>query len=661
MTLDERARDYRWQRTDSAHARAQRRLRRQPCALAYRYAAFSAAWLGISDLVYVHLPMHGDERLIYLVFKGILFIGVSSLLIFWLQRRAITRFLESSAIVDRLTRSYAQLFSGLPTPCLVVQPDTGEIEEVNDAAVAIYGWSMEEFRGKPLADLVADALPARPPQGRGRRDAAIGAFARHLARDGRLIDVQVFSTELALAERTLRIVICLDVTAQLRTHELLRLQATVDPLTGLPNRALIHERLTQAIREAADTGLRLALLLIDLDNFKLINDTRGHAFGDLYLREVATRLGAFADGTTTVARLGGDEFLVLIADLDSPAAPLAIAGAVRKAIARPSVVDGLNVVGTCSIGIAVYPDHGDDPAALLSAADAAMYGAKRAGRDGISVFEDSLRQETARYASLVQHLRRALANGELRLRYQPQFAIAGGGIIGIEALSAWTTPEGAEISASEFIPAAERSGLILDLGRWAFREAMTQLVQWRRSGLYLGPLAVNVSPAQLRGSGFPEFVLDTIHGLGVDPDAVELEITETVALQLDAKIRSRLHELDNMGVSIVIDDFGRGYSSLSHFKQLPVHKVKIDASFVRNVQQSRDNQAIVRSMLLMTQALGLTTVAEGVESEPEAEWLRHHGCDAIQGYLYSRPVSASALGALLEKTRASLAPAAGEN
>ena len=254
-----------------------------------------------------------------------------------------------------------------------------------------------------------------------------------------------------------------------------------------------------------------------------------------------------------------------------------------------------------------------------------------------------MRREATRYVSLVQGLHQALAGGRLGLRYQPQYGLATGAIVGIEALSAWREPDGSEIKASEFIPVAERSGQIVELGLHALRESMRQLAAWTRDCAYEGTVAVNVSPVQLRQPGFVDQAYAAIIAAGLRMDRVEFEITETVALHLDDELRASLIRLAAMGVTISIDDFGRGYSSLSHFKRLPIGKVKIDASFVRNVDRLTDSQAIVTSMLQMARSLGIRTVAEGVERIEELRWLRDHGCDAVQGYLLARPVPAGEL------------------
>lgn len=621
-------------------------LQRQPRSLAKRYFLLGLAWVAISDSIAMTLPP-GEWADVYLASKGLLFVVLSAVLIYGLQRRAVDRFLQSRSRLDRLERSYSRLVDNLPLPCFVVHPQHGHILEANRAATDTYGMQAPAGRIRRLADLDAAPRQALP-------DAPGEQLARHRRADGSDADVRLLSTRLGREEGDVDLVVCLDITAQLHEQELQRLRAGIDPLTGLPTRGVLHERISRSIRMAPD-GHRMAVLFVDLDHFKLINDVQGHPAGDRHLRDIAMRIGAFADRHVSVGRFGGDEFIVVMTDLDDDDAPVRLARDIRATIAEAVCTDDFGVTGTCSIGIAWWPEHGADADTLLSAGDAALAHAKQSGRDRIVAFDPSMRRAATRYVSLVQGLRQALAAGRIRFRYQPQYCLSTGEVVGVEALSTWHEPDGSEVKASEFIPVAERSGQIVELGLLALRESLVQLGAWSRDGAYRGPIAVNVSPVQLRQPGFVDQVHASIIASGLRMDRVELEITETVALHLDEELRASLIRLAAMGVTIAIDDFGRGYSSLSHFKRLPIGKVKIDASFVRNVDRLTDSQAIVSSMLQMAASLGIGTVAEGVERIEEARWLRDHGCDAVQGYLLGRPATADRLD--LARSRALDLPA----
>lgn len=614
-------------------------LRRQSGRLAWRYALLGILWLAVSDAVAEWFPSDAGRE-IYFATKGLIFIAISTLVIYSLQRRAIHRFIDSSSKLVRLEQGYAELIDNLPIPCFVVEPGYGAILEANREARDVYGLAPPSRLAYRLADL--DVQACGPVAAEHMAQRCGDQLVKHRRADGSEFDVRLLTTHLDRADGEVDLVICLDVTAQLREQELQRLQAGIDPLTGLLTRGALRERLGRAIREAPEHH-QMAVLFINIDHFKLINDTQGHPSGDIHLREVAARIGAFADQDVMVGRFDGDEFVAVMTKPAAPMAPIALARNIRSVVADTGNGDDFAVARTCSIGIAWWPEHGMDVDTLLSAGDAALCHAKQAGRDRVVQFDPSMRREAWRYVELVQGLRQALALNRLHLRYQPQFSLSTGRVVGLEALCAWRESSGAEIKASEFIPVAERSGQIVELGQWVLREALGQACRWLAEGTYDGPVAINVSPVQLRQPGFVDFVQSTIISTGLRTQLVELEITETVALHLDEELRTSLVRLAGMGIAIAIDDFGRGYSSLSHFKRLPITRLKIDASFVRNVDRLCDSQAIVTSMLQMARALGISTVAEGVERKEEALWLRAHGCDAVQGYLYARPASAATL------------------
>jgi diguanylate cyclase len=417
-------------------------------------------------------------------------------------------------------------------------------------------------------------------------------------------------------------------------------QALHDPLTGLPNRELFADRVEQAIR-AADRGLRpAALLLLDLDRFKDVNDTLGHHHGDLLLGEVSARLTGALRGVDTVARLGGDEFAALLPDATADGAA-AVAQKLRAALHKPLTLDGVGLDLDASIGIAVYPDHGSDAAELLQHADVAMYAAKQA-HAGFVVYDPAVDQHSPRRLALLGGLRRALERGELLLYYQPKADLHSGQVLGVEALVRWQHPVHGLLAPGEFIPLAERTGLIHPLTRWVLDAALRQAAEWRRAGQHLS-IAVNVSTRSLLDREFPDQVADRLSAWEVPASSLVLEVTESAVMAdpaLALEILGRLHAL---GVGLAVDDFGTGYSSMAYLKALPVDELKVDRSFVGQMATSNSDAVIVRSTIDLGHNLGLHVVAEGVENQATWEELAALGCDTAQGYHLGRPMPADEL------------------
>ncbi|MGQ3052198.1 MAG: putative bifunctional diguanylate cyclase/phosphodiesterase [Roseateles sp.] len=426
--------------------------------------------------------------------------------------------------------------------------------------------------------------------------------------------------------------------------------ALFDGLTGLPNRHLLADRASQAIDIARRGDEPLAVLFLDLDHFKNVNDSLGHRVGDSLLAQLAARLRGAVREQDTVARMGGDEF-VLVLPLTDVAGAAHLATKLMALASAPFQVEQQELTVTPSMGIAMFPTDGDDFDTLCKCADAAMYRAKRDGRNAYRFFTSEMQAQSARALQLENALRRALERKQLSLHYQPQFALDDGDetrIVGAEALLRWHHPELGSVSPAEFIPVAEASGLILPIGEWVLREALSQLGRWDAAGLTELTMAVNLSAVQFRHDDLPELVGRVLEDVGMAAERLELELTEGAAMDNPAVAITVMNELHARGVRLSIDDFGTGYSSLSYLKKFRVSKLKIDQSFIRDLTDDAEDRAIVDAVIRMAGALGLQTLAEGVETEGQLAFLRRQGCQAVQGYLFSRPLPAQAFEAFVQ-------------
>ena len=443
-----------------------------------------------------------------------------------------------------------------------------------------------------------------------------------------------------------------DMTAVRKAEDELQRLAHYDPVTELPNRLLAVDRLEQALERAARRGGRVALLFVDLDHFKRINDTLGHDIGDQLLRAIAQRMRACVRGEDTVARFGGDEFLVVLEDVERSEHVGRIAGKLLYAIAQPTSLAGTEVAISGSIGISFSPDDGSSREDLIRAADTAMYVAKEMGRQSYSFHTPEMTTTAKRHMALDQDLRRAVQRGELTLHYQPEISMRTGDIIGVEALIRWQHAAKGLLGADEVIPTAEKSGLILEMGQWTLREALRQAKEWQASGLSPLRIAVNVSALQVQRGRLLHAVTQALEETGLLPRQLEIEITEST-LQGEPDCLVALQALKRLGVTLTIDDFGTGYSCLSSLKTLPIDRLKIDRVFVRDVPYDQNDVAIVEAIIAMAHKLDLRVVAEGVETAAQEEFLRARGCDAAQGYLYARPMAAAPMADLLRARRRS--------
>ena len=433
-----------------------------------------------------------------------------------------------------------------------------------------------------------------------------------------------------------------DITKVKESQEKLDHLAHHDPLTALPNRLLFHDRLHHALQRAARDGEQLAIMFIDLDRFKNVNDTLGHHVGDELLQQVATALQCRLRDGDTLARLGGDEFIVLLENVEGQFGAGLVAEKLMAMFEQPFIVSDYELFVTASVGISLFPDDAGDLNMLIRNADVAMYQAKARGRNGYQFYAPSMTGEGVERLRLEALLRRSIEKNEIFLHYQPQVEIDSGRLVGVEALVRWENPELGLIPPVRFIPLAEDTGFINPLGKWVLQEACRQMVRWQAAGLYVPKIAVNLSVKQFERGSIVGMVKDILGESGLEPERLQLEVTESVIMNTGDAL-DFVNDLRDIGVGLAIDDFGTGYSSLAYLKQLPVQTLKIDRSFIKDISTDVNDEAIAIAIIQLGKSLNLSVIAEGVETEEQAAFLLRHGCSQAQGYFYSRPVSAAAL------------------
>ncbi|WP_293606446.1 putative bifunctional diguanylate cyclase/phosphodiesterase [Polaromonas sp. UBA4122] len=426
-----------------------------------------------------------------------------------------------------------------------------------------------------------------------------------------------------------------DLTGRKKFEESLRHQATHDELTGLPNRWLFHLQLDQAVVRAGRSGLRVAVLFLDLDYFKTVNDSFGHATGDALLVQVGTRMRSILRENDTLARLGGDEFAVLLTDLADVDEAVSVATKLLTSLQASYRLQDQDVYSGGSLGLAFYPDDAQDSDTLLRYADLAMYQAKQAGRGAYACYSQEMDRRVHEDMQLHTRLKEAIAQGILKLHYQPQVDVESGAVVGAEALLRWHDPVLGDVSPSRIIPIAEATGLILPLSDWVLETACEQIAAWAQAGTPLR-VAVNFSAQQFRQRNLPEKVRAALERTGAQAQWLGIEITESVAMTQPEQAREQLNALVALGCSVALDDFGTGYSSLAYLKALPVSKLKIDQSFMKGIPHDANDVAISRAIIALAHSLGLTLVAEGVETDAQLAFLRQYGCETYQGWLFAK-------------------------
>ena len=527
--------------------------------------------------------------------------------------------------------SFRLLFDGNPVPMIVCSQDDERILSVNDAAIAHYGYARSDFEKLKISHVQAFESEA-PWTGDQTNEERVARTWKHIKADGSLIDVAIYSRHLVFDDKPAVLLALMDITERKRAEQRLAFMAQHDGLTGLPNRILLRQKLDELLISTRRSGDKVAVLFIDLDNFKAINDTLGHAIGDKLLRGVTKRLKSSLREEDSVARLGSDEFAVVQAGIQRPEDVAFLARRLIDAVGEPYLFDGHTIVSGASIGIAIAPGDGDDAEKLLKNADMALSRAKSEGNATFSFFESEMdaRAQTRRRIEI--DLRDAIENSVLQPYYQPLVDLKSGRITGFEALVRWPHPERGMIPPGDFIPVAEETGLINAVGGLMLRRACADAAKWPDDVR----VAVNLSPLQFRVGNLLSVVMDALKHSGLSPRRLELEITETLLMDKSDQVLATLHALRALGVRISMDDFGTGYSSLSYLRSFPFDKIKIDQSFVRDLDSNHDGQAIVRSIISLGKGLGVTITAEGVETEAELSCLRFEGCDEGQGFLFSR-------------------------
>ncbi len=527
------------------------------------------------------------------------------------------------------------------------------IEYVNPAFMRITGYDPAEVIGHDCRVLQRDD---REQEGVAlirqalAADREVSAVVRNYRKDGALFWNQLFIAPVPNAEGVIthHIGVINDVTDLIRYQEQLEYQANYDSLTRLPNRNLLRDRLQHALIVAQRQHKGVAVVFMDLDGFKIVNDTLGHSVGDRLLSTVAERLARSTRTSDTVARHGGDEFVVVMTDTVDEQSLIAWMERVRTSISEPVWVDGNELYVGCSMGASLYPQDGDDAETLMKKADLAMYRAKDMGRNTFQFYQPEMNASAGVRLNLERRLRRALRDNEFLLHYQPQVDIRTGQIVGTEALVRWLDPEVGLVPPSSFIPVAEESGLIGPLSEWVLREACRQNKAWQDEGLPPARVSVNFSARVFQQRDIAKLVLQVLDETGLAPQYLELELTESTIMRNAQEAVSMLNELHALGIGLAIDDFGTGYSSLSYLKRFPVDRLKIDRSFVSDIGVSADDETITSAIIALAHSLKLQVIAEGVETSAQLEFLKERACDEMQGFYFARPLTTDAIAALLQ-------------
>lgn len=551
---------------------------------------------------------------------------------------------------------YRAIFDRAASGIVLFDPTSRRIIDANPQAQRLVGASLDELRRRDVATIFDTPVSLAP--GNARDDVADTRPAQVMRGDGDRRDVEFTIADLDPGTGRIHAMLLQDIShrreAERRAQEhQLSLQhlATHDALTGLPNRTFLNEELPRLIDEAARRGDSLSILYIDCDNFKNINDSRGHSVGDDYLRSVARRLRDSIASPDLVVRMGGDEFLVVTRHYGLEPDCAAIAERVAAALKKPVRLGEATYSATTSIGLSVYPRDATTMSELLRSADIALYEAKARGRDNVQMFDAAMNKRVHTRLALEQDLRSAVNRDAIEIHLQPIVDIRSGRLVSFEALARWNDPRHGAVPPLAFIEVAEASDLIVELGECVIRNVARQIAAWQRAGLKPVPVAVNVSAKQLKRSNLPERIVAIAHEFDIAPHQLEVELTESVAMQDSEQHVTKLHALRDLGVRVSVDDFGTGYSSLAYLRNLPIDYLKIDRTFVRDMNVDRNDAAIVRAIISMAQSLHLGTVAEGIETREHASQLLALGCSTGQGYFFSKPMPAHETNELLRTMR----------
>ncbi len=599
--------------------------------------SFSALQKGI-----VGIPFHLKGFFVPLLFGGL----CGLLLNFWREkwRKSSTSLLESE-------QRYRSLYENAPVMLHSIDPH-GRLLTVSNFWLETLGYSPQEVLGRKLTDFMTESSRQLAKQTifpMFFRTGSVKYIPYQLVKkNGEIVEVLLS----AIAERSAdghierSLAVAIDVTEHRQAEQEVKKLAYYDTLTGLPNRTLFQDRLGQALAHARRNNSKVEVLFLDLDRFKGINDTLGHAIGDEFLKIIAQRLKECMRRGDTVARLGGDEFVIVLSSYSGDQDGATFAERVLETLAQPVKLAGGELCSTASIGISIYPIDGQDIDTLLRNADIAMYAAKERGRNNYQFFSDEMNTRVVEKLGLETSLRRALDRGELFLFYQPQIDIQSGRIIGVESLLRWRHPQEGLIPPEKFIPIAEETGLILSIGEWALRTACKQAREWQIAGHTPIRMAVNLSARQFKQANVIDMVDRVLEETGLDPKWLELELTESLIMDNTVETIMALTDIKVRGIHLAIDDFGTGYSSLAYLKNFPIDRIKIAQEFVHGLPGDGDSEAIVEAIIAMGKSLKLNVLAEGVENLEQLEFLTQRHCHEVQGFYFSRPCTAPEIGEL---------------
>jgi len=632
----------------------------------YRNREVVAAYTPVSDLgLGLVLKLDSDElyapvwhQLQYLIPLLGMVVLVALLLLRWLLTPLVRRLVSSEEEAHAMSASLRDsenriraLLNNVDEGIASIS-ETGIVELFNPGAERMFGYSASELIGKNISMLMPepyrsshDGYLKKYLQTGQAHIIGAGREVTAMRRDGSVFPMELRVSEFFLEGRRQFIGVMRDITERKETEAKVIRLANYDMLTDLPNRRLVQEMIHQTIELAHRSHSQFAVMFLDLDKFKAINDTLGHDIGDQLLKMVGTRLTNALRGEDTVGRQGGDEFIVLLAKLNAPEDSALVARKMLNILAAPFFINGQELHTSASIGIAIYPQDGGDVDTLLKSSDTAMYYAKEQGRNSYQFFAAAMNAAAKERLLLESSLHQALSRNELLLHFQPIVSMEDGNIVAAEALVRWQHPKLGMISPARFIPVAEDTGLIVPLGEWVLRQACTQLMQWRKQGIGLRRVVVNLSPRQFHQKNLVQNFSNVLRETGVDPHWLGLEITESMMMENPEVSIGILTELQALGIELSLDDFGTGYSSLGYLKRFPIDKLKIDQSFVRDITTDPDDRAMVAAIIVMAHQLNIRVVAEGVETEAQLDFLNEHGCDEYQGYFFSRPIPADELAA----------------
>ncbi|MEH6470077.1 MAG: EAL domain-containing protein [Halopseudomonas sp.] len=615
-----------------------------PIKIAAIYTLFSVLWITLSDQLIETLFAASIADI--LPHKGWAFMFFSSVLILVLLSRELKHRNLQEAKLESSRKHLTNLSQAMAqSPVSIIITDiSGDIEYVNQAFEKITGYSHDEVVGQNPRILRSSKTPTTTYQELWDTLASGESWEGELMNQRK--DKSSYWIQAGISpvrdddgEITHFLAIQEDITLRKAQERQIKHQANYDNLTELPNRFLAMDRMSQAINSAIRHDQTVIVMFIDLDNFRQINTTLGQEIGDQLISRAASRIRETVRQTDTVARYGGDEFLVILSDLDSTDDASRVAEKVLTMLAKPFNVDGNELTITASIGISLFPDDGQDPYELLRQADSAMFGAKDDGGNRYEFYSATLNSASIERMQIEQKLRQALENNEFSLQYQPLIDVKSGKITSVEALLRWDNPDLGSIAPGQFIPLAEATGLIVPIGEWVVRSALAQFKAWRDAGLCDITLALNVSPRQFDSPSLTRTIGQTLEQLDLPASQLELDITEKLLTHNSSDTAKYLQQLHTMGVCITLDNFGTGESSLNRLKHFPLTTLKIDRTVITEILTQPQSQALVKAILIMTEGLGLTTIAEGVETEEQLEFLRQQGLSIAQGFHYSSPLS----------------------